>query len=120
MRIKELLESKHRDDFAEFVDQEKGLLYNLAEDLVYFMNNDDDVYRRHLYPTIIKCINRIEQNHKINPLIFKSPALESYKEYCSKYPIKELPHDLDDETITEVCNKYYEELRKNYDEGKYH
>ena len=44
MRIKDLFENRHQN-FDEFVDSEKGLLYNLAEDLIYYMNNDDDTYR---------------------------------------------------------------------------
>lgn len=119
MRIIDLLESKYKNDFKEFVDPEKGLLFNLAEDLIYFMNNDDDTYRRHVYPALVTCIRKIENNQKINPAMFKLPAMESYKQYCVKYPIKELPKDLDEETLKEVCHKYYEEICKNHEEGKF-
>lgn len=118
MRIKDLLES-YKKDFKEFVDPEKGLLYNLAEDLVFFMNNDDETYRQHVYPSLAKCIGKIEQNRKIDPLIFKTPALESYKKYRIQFPINELPQSLDDETLNEVCHKYYEELCKHHEEGKF-
>ena len=59
MRINELLEAKKFDD-SDFVKDTEGnreIDYDLTEDLVFFMNNDDEVYRRHLYPSISKCLS---------------------------------------------------------------
>lgn len=118
MRIKDLFENKYQD-FKEFVDPKKGLLFDLAEDLIYFMNNDDDTYRRHVYPSVSNCLNKIKSNKKVDPLIFKAPASESYKNYRAQYPIRELPDELDEKTLNEVCHKYYEEICKHVEEDKF-
>lgn len=118
MRIKDLFENKHQN-FDEFVDSEKGLLYNLAEDLIYYMNNDDDTYRTHVYPSLVKCLHKMGKNSKIDSGMFKETAINSYKNYCRQYPVKGLPRDLDDETLKEVCDKFYEEICKHKEEGRY-
>ena len=118
MRIKELLESQHFND-SEFLDEKYELAFDLAEDLSFFMNNDDDTYRRHVYPSIVKCLRVLEQKKQPNPMMFKTAALESYKNYTKKYPIRQLPESLDDELIKEVCKNFYEEICKHVKEGKF-
>lgn len=118
MRIIELLESKQDE-----LDPEKnkyGLDFDLSEDVVYFMNNDDDTYRRHVYPTIVKCMKQMKDMSQLKPSIFKTATLESYKNYIKKFPqIRELPDSLDEELTNEICDKLHEEFCKYADEGKY-
>ena len=118
MRIKDLFENKNID-FSEFSDSDKGLLYNLAEDLIYFMNHDDDTYRRHVYPSLVKCLDSIKKESKVNSLMFKDTAVNSYKNYRKQYPVKGLPQELDEPTLKEVCDKFYEEICKHKEEGRY-
>lgn len=118
MRIKDLLESKSYD-FEEFVNDEKELNYDLAEDLVYFMNHDDDVYRRHLYPSITKCLSLMKSKKDSSPSLFKTAALEGYKSYCDKFPIRELPHTLDEKMLNTVCKLIHEEMCKHDNDGLY-
>lgn len=118
MRIKDLLESKAHD-FSEYVDAEQGLTYDLAEDLVYFMNHDDDTYRRHVYPSITKCLDLLDSKKETSPGLFKTAALESYKNYCQQYPIRELPSSLDEKTLKEVCKLVHEEVCTHKSDGKY-
>jgi hypothetical protein len=119
MRIRELLEGKNIDDFSEFVEQDKnkgGINYDLAEDLVHFMNQDDDIYRRHVYPIIAKCL---KSKSNIDPSMFAPAVKESYKAYIKKFPIRELPDELDDKGLKETCTKMQEELSKHISDGKY-
>ena len=119
MRITELLEGKNIDDFSEFVEQDKdkgGINYDLAEDLVHFMNEDDDVYRRHVYPIIAKCL---KTKASVDPSVFAPAVKESYKAYIQKFPIRELPDELDAKGIKETCNKMHEEFAKHVSDGKY-
>ena len=87
MRITELLEGREFDDL-EFVKKDgdkEGVNFDVVEDLVYFMNHDDDVYRRHLYPAVNNCVECVKSNRKTSPAIFAKAVEESYKQYIQKY-----------------------------------
>lgn len=121
MRINELLEGKDFDDLEFVKDDEDGkkIDFDLVDDLVFHMNNDDDTYRKHVYPCVAKCLHAIKNKQKVNPAIFKSAATESYKSYLSEYPLRELPDELDTKTLKSVCKKMEEEVLKHHSDGKY-
>jgi hypothetical protein len=121
MRIIELLEGKKFNDldFVKTDGDKTEIDYDLCEDLVFYMNNDDDVYRRYVYPSVSRCIDRIETDEKTNPSIFTNAVRESYKQYIKKYPIRNLPDDIEEVTFKEVCKQMHEEICKNHSDGKY-
>lgn len=123
MRIRELLESKDYKDldamFKPEGDEDDGIGYDLLEDLTFFMNNDDDAYRRHLYPALVKCIHLVNSKQKTNPSLFHEAVKESYKEYLKKFPKRELPDELDEKMFKEACEKLHEEIRDHITDGKY-
>jgi len=121
MRIQELLEGKKFDDL-DFVTKENGkrsINFDLAEDLIHFMNQDDDVYRRHTYPAIANCLDKISGKSKPNTKMFEPAVKESYKIYTRKYPIRELPDEIDSKMCEQVCSKFQEEVLKHISDGKY-
>lgn len=121
MRIVELLEGKKFNDL-DFVNRSEGkneINYDLAEDLSFFMQNDDDTYRRHMYPAIAKCLEMVKHKKKVSPMFFNNAVKESYKNYVKKYPIRELPESLDDKACKEICEKVHDDFCKHYEEGKY-
>lgn len=121
MRITELLENRHfkDSDFVKSTDNGREIDFDLKDDLIYFMNNDDNVYRRHFHPAIATCVDKLNENGKVSPGIFKSAVEKSYEAYTSKFPIRELPLQLDLETCKDICKTIYEEVRKHIDEGEY-
>ena len=121
MRIRELLENTDFNDL-EFVKkngQTEELDYDLVEDLVHYMNQDDDAYRRHLYPVITKCINSMKSNRTPSASIFKNAVSKCYKTYTKKFPIRQLQDDLEEKLLTAACKKLHEETCKSFEEGKY-
>ena len=121
MRIQELLEGKKFDDL-DFVTKEDGkrsINFDLAEDLIHFMNQDDDVYRRHTYPAIANCLDKMSGKSKPNGKIFEPAVKESYKIYTRKYPIRELPTEIDSKMCEQICSKIHEEVLKHINDGKY-
>jgi hypothetical protein len=121
MRIHELLENKHFDD-SNFVKQDgntRKIDYDLAEDLVHFMHNDDSVYRRHVYPVINKCLSHKESKKKIVPKMFLDCVAPSYAVYLKEFPIRELPKTLSAKLVEKICNKLHDDFKKHYDEGLY-
>lgn len=112
MRIIELFEDTSFKE-TEYIDKEKGTIdYDLAEDLTFFMNNDDDVYRRAVYPAVVKCAEAFEQKKSCKPSVFRNAAVESYRAYSERFPIRSLPEDLDEDLCNEVCEKMYNEVQK--------
>lgn len=121
MRITELLEGNNFNDL-DFVKQDKDgreLDFDLAEDIVFHMNNDDDLYRKHVYPSVEKCLHLIKSKSKPNSSIFKTAAEESYKSYIKEYPLRELPEEIDPKVLKDVCKKMRDEVSKHASEGKY-
>lgn len=121
MRINELLEGKNFNDldFVKVTGDQRDIDFDLAEDLSFFMNNDDAVYRRHLHPVILKCRNSIKSKISTKPSIFKPAVINSYKMYVKKFPVRELPRELDEEQLNEVCKKMHEEVCQHIKNGKY-
>lgn len=121
MRICELLEGKFfkDEDFVTKTEAGREINYDLAEDLIYFMNHDDTVYRRHLYPNIAKCINISERKKRPAASIFKQAVEESYKQYVKEFPIRELPENIEEKLCNDICDKLREAICKDIAEGKY-
>jgi hypothetical protein len=120
MRINELLESVEidLDNKGEHNDRDE-LDYDLADDLVFFMNHNDDVYRRYTFPAVTKCLDRINANKNTHPSLFKIAVLQSFKDYANEYPDRKLPESLDDKLCLAACKKIHEETCKHAEEGKY-
>ncbi len=83
MRIRELLEGKKFNDLDFVTKDESGekINYDLIEDLTFFMNNDDDAYRRHLFPSIAKCVDSLKSKKEVSNSFFESAVEKSYAEY---------------------------------------
>lgn len=121
MLIRELFEGKFFKD-QDYVTAKEGgreINFDLVDDLIHYMQNDDNAYRRHLYPSIARCIDIREAKKKPKASIFKSAVEEGYRLYVKKFPIRELPSFIDEEVCEEVCNKIREEVCKDIDDGKY-
>jgi len=119
MRIRELLEGKKFNDldFVKKDGDKSDIDYDLTEDLVFYMNNDDDVYRRVVYPSVVTCTNRLESNRKTTPSIFTNAVKESYKQYIKKFPMRQLPLDIDEEVCKEACEKMHEEICQHHSDS---
>jgi hypothetical protein len=121
MRLRELLESKFFNELDYVKQGEKGreIDYELEDDLIFFMNNHDQAYRRFLHPVINKCIQANKHKKKYNSNIFEHAVTESYKLYVKAYPIRELPDQLNEDEIKQICKKLSEEVYQHIADGKY-
>jgi len=122
MRIRELFEGSFFKD-SDFVmpreDGSREINYDLAEDLVHFMENDDHCYRRYLYPALSEFLDLKEGKKDPKPEIFKKAVEESYKVYIKKFPIRELPDDINEDTLSQACEKLYDEHTTHHSNGRY-
>lgn len=104
MKIKELLEgSTFNDlDFLENTPLGREINYDLVNDLVYFMHENDDIYRRYTYPAILKYA-KLRKQHSNAASVFKSAVNAAYPNYVREFPIRELPDKIDPELVSKVC-----------------
>lgn len=120
MRINELLEGRFFDH-SQFTtpknDGGREINFDLAEDLVYYMNENDNVYRRHVYPVVHKCVSMLDAKKSADPQMFADVVKECYKAYAREFPIRELPDDLSEELCKEICDKVYEQICQDHEDG---
>ncbi len=124
MRIRELFENVNSAfDENKFISKnQKGTYepnFDLVEDLVYYMNEDDEMYRRHLYPVLAKAVHGLSKKKDINCSIFEQAVEECYKSYTRKFPIRYIPDELDQGLREQACSKLFDNLKKDFEEGKY-
>jgi hypothetical protein len=121
MRLRELLEGKFfkSEDFVSPSPEGRKINFDLAEDLIHFMNHDDHVYRRHFFPAIHKAVDMHKENKTPKASIFKSAVEECYQTYLREFPIRELPAELDKDQLDEICSKICEQVLEHIADGKY-
>jgi len=121
MRIKELCESTGADLDRDLEHQDKhGLGFDLADDLLFFMHHDDEAYRRHTYPTIMKALEHHKAERPTDMALFGSAVREAYEKYRNKFhEIRELPEELDEETLNNICEHMHEQEMLKIQDGHY-
>ena len=124
MRIRELFENVNStfDENKYISKNQKGDYepnFDLVEDLVHFMNEDDEMYRRHLYPAVSKVLLSLSGNKKVDRSVFEKAVEECYRSYTKKFPIRYIPDELDQGLREETCSKLFDNVKKDFEEGKY-
>jgi hypothetical protein len=115
MKIKDLFENiPHR-----LPDDQGKLPFDLADDLMFFMRNDDDFYRRHYYPHIVKIKGHVKQGRDLSSKVFAPMVHHAFECYSQKFPIRELPESLEEDLIDEVCTKLRTEEVKHIKDDIY-
>ena len=112
MNIDELLDKKPEG--------KKDLGYDLMDDLMFFMNNDPDFYRKRYNPTMLKFDNYCKQGKTVSPIAFEGLCKEAYEVYRNKFQqVEGLEKSLDKEICEKMCRSIHEQETKNCDEGMY-
>lgn len=121
MRITDLLENAHfkSEEFVKQTDNGTELNFDLVDDLVFFLNNDDNAYRRHLLPAVHKFIDKQRSKEEPKYTIFKTAVADGYKKYTQQYPMRELPDDIDTKIWKTACKKLFDQISKDMEDGHY-
>ena len=117
MRINELCESIDLE--LEKNGNKHGLDFDLKDDLLFYMNHNDNAYRRHTYPAIMDCSDMLESGKQTNPSLFKNAVKQAYNSYCNEFQIRELPDDIDQELLDEVSKHIYDDECEKIKDGHY-
>ena len=100
-------------------EESKDLGYDLKDDMMFFMNNDPDFYRKEYFPTMLKFKKYCKENKKVRPVAFQKMVEKAYSIYKEKFPVEGLEESLDKETCESLCNYIHETETKNIQEGHY-
>lgn len=121
MRITDLLENAHfkSEEFVKQTDDGNEIDFDLTDDLVFFLNNDDDAYRRHLLPAVHKFIDTQHAGKEPKYTIFKTAVADGYKRYTKEYPMRELPDEIDTKVWKSSCKKIFDDVSKDMEDGTY-
>lgn len=118
MRINELCESVEID-LEKTPEDKNGLGFDLKDDLIFFMQNDDDVYRRHMFPTILKLQDKLTAGSKPSKSLFANAVHECYQTYQEKFNSHKLPFELEPEMLEEICQQIYDDEEQKIKDGQY-
>ncbi len=116
MRIRELVENIDIDlHFNNKKDEDLG--FDISDDLLFYMKNNDDVYRRHVYPQLVKHKHSL-QHGKADRMLFGSAVHEAYKSYTKEFPIRKLPETLPNDVHEKVCLELFKQCTEEYRSNK--
>jgi len=112
MRINELVENIDVD--LHFNNKnEDNLGFDIADDLLFYMQNNDDVYRRHVYPQLVKNKHSFKSG-SVDRKLFSSAVHEAYKAYTKEFPVRKLPETLPTDVHEKVCLELYKKCTEEY------
>lgn len=93
--------------------------YDLQDDLIFFMNNDPDFYRKHYYPSVVKMKLHHDRGQELDSSKLIPIVKHAYSEYKNKFPVKNLDKELDKSNIDDICSKILETETENIKIGHY-
>ena len=83
--------------------------FDLSEDLQFFIRNDPEFYRKEAKAN----------KTKFSAKAFEALVKHAYNVYRDKFNEENLPTNIDDEVVKEICANLYREELKNIEEGNY-
>lgn len=98
----------------------KPLGYDLMDDLMFFMNNEPEFYRKRYFPTMLKFDKFCKKGRSISPRGFEPLVKEAYEIYRNKFSqVEGLENKLSEEICEKLCLHIHEQETKNCEEGMY-
>lgn len=97
-----MLNSPHGDR-----DSKNELGYDLKDDLICFMRNDPQFYRKDYFPVINKFVEYIKDGKNVQSRAFESLVVKAYEQYQKKFPVEGLEPSLKKEMCEEICNEIH-------------
>lgn len=93
--------------------------FDLKDDLIFYMNNQPDFYRKHYYPSMCKFKECYDKDIEINPRAFGKLVERAYNLYLKEFPVKGLTETLDKDIFEEVCAEIHKMELENIKQGHY-
>jgi hypothetical protein len=93
--------------------------FDLKDDLIFYMNNQPEFYRKHYFPTMCRFKECYDKNIKVNPAAFGKLVEKAYKMYYQEFPVKDLNENLGKDIFEEICAEIHSMELENVKKGQY-
>lgn len=93
--------------------------FDIKDDLIFYMNNQPEFYRKQYYPTMCKFKECYDKDISINPRAFGKLVERAYNLYLKEFPVKGLNETLDKDIFEEVCAEIHKMELENIKQGHY-
>lgn len=100
-------------------EKDKESKFDLDDDLIFYMHNNDDFYRRNLFPVLKVCKNKFDHGGGFSHRMFKPIVARAYESYRKEFPLRELEDSLEEEQCEAIARKIYNTELGNMKDGKY-
>lgn len=97
----------------------KELGYDLKDDLICFMQNDPDFYRKSYFPVMHHFKEYIDAGKLVHSRAFESLVKKAYEQYNNKFKVEGLEPELENSMCEEVCAELHRIETDNVKNGHY-
>lgn len=119
MKLREFFGVDNNKDYDP--KEEYGINFDIGEDLIVFIKNDPQFYRRKFFPAVKKMNQLIKKNKDFNPKEHMEPVVDSAMiSYCKKFDVARDPSEIfTDEEKADVLNQLISDELQNIRNGEY-
>ena len=101
-----------------YTPERKEVDFDLQDDLMFFMNNDPEFYRKDYFPFLNKFKHHCDCGRSVSPKAFVPIVEKAYKNYLAKFPVQELDETLKENDLHDICEKLQHQELQNYHDEK--
>lgn len=92
--------------------------FDLSDDLIFFMRNDPQFYRKDYHPFLQKFNRHCDAGRSVSPKAFIPIVKHAFECYKNSFPVEGMEEQLSNNDLREVCEKLQGEEQNFYHEGK--
>lgn len=92
--------------------------FDLADDVIYFMNNDPEFYRKDYFPFLNKFKHHCNKGNQVSAKAFVPIVKKGFDSYIKRFPVEGLDEKLSSHQIRDICEKLQSRELKQYHDEK--
>ena len=92
--------------------------FDLTDDLIFFMRNDPQFYRKDFHPFQQKFIKHCDADRSVSPKAFIPIVKKAFETYKDMFPVEGLEDRLTEQNLQEICEKLQSEETNFYHDEK--
>jgi hypothetical protein len=92
--------------------------FDLKDDLIFFMRNDPQFYRKDFHPFQQKFIKHCHADREVSPKAFAPIVQRAFDQYKDMFPVEGLEEKLTEQDLQEICKKLQSEETNFYHDEK--
>ena len=94
--------------------------FDLADDLIFFMRNDPQFYRKDYHPFLQKFNRHCDAGRTVTAKAFVPIVKHAFECYKNSFPVEGMEEQLREKDLKDICEKLQSEETQFYHEEKEH